>query len=403
MEKILSKNVKNERNFIDIDTMTKTDIVIMDKATTKAAPINEKRFHRSISDSIANNYTPQAKHLNTKKIFDLNKIGLTKLPKLEKFPKQPNVNKINQIRGQNSNAKTRRVSDSLYKSTHQNYLDNIFSHLISENGEEEEEEDKKRTQTHRSTTGSLSEASELNSTRPRLSGNKTELIFTDDFQPWFKSTHGLSRSNSPDLNCEERYYLTINEFIDERMLYDMPEESFVNILGRANVTRELEGKYPSIINEFRTDVRRLYAWSTKKAILDYVLKDEVEQNRLNIDLVRKEHVVASRLSFPWRKKFIDNKLFFQLRCFNFNPAMQKIVNSFTDKYSRFRTIDLSEIRSAMPLTLVEFGKLILEQLTQSREMLKREWLQECADILYYEREQIENLAANFSQVNKYGL
>ena len=42
---------------------------------TKAAPFKEKKHFRHVSDSIANNYSPTASHLNTAYIYQMTKFG----------------------------------------------------------------------------------------------------------------------------------------------------------------------------------------------------------------------------------------------------------------------------------------------------------------------------------------
>ncbi|KAK2157594.1 hypothetical protein LSH36_188g04045 [Paralvinella palmiformis] len=42
---------------------------------TKASPFKEQKHHRNVSDSIANNYSPEARHLNTALIYETTKFG----------------------------------------------------------------------------------------------------------------------------------------------------------------------------------------------------------------------------------------------------------------------------------------------------------------------------------------
>lgn len=44
-------------------------------ARTRAVPLLERRYHRNVSDSIANNYSPGAKHLSALAVFESTRFG----------------------------------------------------------------------------------------------------------------------------------------------------------------------------------------------------------------------------------------------------------------------------------------------------------------------------------------
>lgn len=102
-----------------------------------------------------------------------------------------------------------------------------------------------------------------------------------EFQPWFTSTHGLSRPNSPEKTYQERYYTILNDCIKENMLSEISNETMGNIERRVNNYDLIKntGEHAVV---FRSEINKHYFWSMKKSIIDYILKEENEQKRLGV-------------------------------------------------------------------------------------------------------------------------
>jgi hypothetical protein len=106
------------------------------------------------------------------------------------------------------------------------------------------------------------------------------------FQPWFTSTHGLSRANSPDLSSESRYNLILDDCILESMLTNLTCEQIEHIKFRVNKD-DLIAMRSKLCEDYLNDVHKHYIWSMKKSIVDYILREEEEQKRLGIKIQHK--------------------------------------------------------------------------------------------------------------------
>lgn len=115
----------------------------------------------------------------------------------------------------------------------------------------------------------------------------TQAVLDVKFLPWFTSTHGLTRPNSPEEASRQRYFTILNDSIKEPMLSRLTPDAIERIAKSVNRI-DLIGKYATTsVRLFRADVERHYLWSIKKAIIDYVLRDEEEQRRLGIGMIKK--------------------------------------------------------------------------------------------------------------------
>jgi hypothetical protein len=63
----------------------------------------------------------------------------------------------------------------------------------------------------------------------------------------------------------------------------IPDAVVGNIVGFVDVSgAALSGKQPGVFVSTFEEVQRIYDWSIKKGIVDYVLKDGRERERLNV-------------------------------------------------------------------------------------------------------------------------
>ncbi len=102
------------------------------------------------------------------------------------------------------------------------------------------------------------------------------------FPIWTTSTHGLSRPESPVEESSERYSHLIENCMSE-LVNTIPDEVVGNIVGFVDVSgAALSGKQPGVFVSTFEEVQRIYDWSIKKGIVDYVLKDGRERERLHV-------------------------------------------------------------------------------------------------------------------------
>ena len=97
-----------------------------------------------------------------------------------------------------------------------------------------------------------------------------ELIEFDSFQ-----------IKSPE--CQQRYAFLIENSFRKETFNEISYELMLKIKKRINRDDLLE-KNVNLANDWLNQMNQSYKWSIKKSILDYVLKNENEQSRLNIKL-----------------------------------------------------------------------------------------------------------------------
>ena len=144
--------------------------------------------------------------------------------------------------------------------------------------------------------------------------DKTQEAMDVEFLPWFQSTFGLTRPNSPiDDIHRQRYHTVLNESIKETMLSRLTHESIERITTAVN-RPDLINRLSNSVRRFKGDVERHYIWAMKKAIMDYVLKDEDEQKRLGIKMISKVLL----------KTRVLRKIFFGFEFENFRRPFQPV-------------------------------------------------------------------------------
>ena len=62
---------------------------------------------------------------------------------------------------------------------------------------------------------------------------------------------------------------------------------------------------------------------------------------------------------------------------------------FTFRYSDFRLINVEELVLSMPLTMVEFSRLVSESSSKAVQHLKEVWIPTCAKLISDKRENVE--------------
>lgn len=399
-------------------------------ALTLATPANQIKFHRKTSDLIANNYSPQAKNLRTRSIHDFNKNNQSldnlnsysesnlvkstnfsygswgyldqksiKFPKLE--PKKQDIkdnrllklkslknftsskSKVIKVKKENIiQKKNRLVEDNL---TEPSKLEKIFSYVLND-------KDVKNN--------SIANIKKKHALLDKnFDFNQISLEFDTDLKliPWYTSTYGLTRANSPNKQTSNRYQKLVNDSIAESMLFPLSEEVIERIKTKVN-KQKLIDQHDKFVNSFETSIKDHYIWSIKKSILDYVLKDEIEQERLGVKIVMKKNHSAGRFFCPWHETYQKSKIFAKNRLFLYNNVLiHKIYFDFNQKYSNFRLIDLNELKKAMPLTIHEFYERVEKKINENKDLLNLEWINDCKNLLLRNKNNIEaTVSVNFS-------
>ncbi|KAM8971996.1 dynein axonemal heavy chain 3-like [Pelodytes ibericus] len=207
------------------------------------------------------------------------------------------------------------------------------------------------------------------------------------FPPSTYSTHGLSRPGTPTEGHIERYYRLIEESIDPGMVTPLSAEWLEGIY--SYIPAELCEAWNKSLQDLTKEAEENYTNAIKKSILDYLLLDPMEQERLGIEISPKISNSAGRDRFPWHENIqkARNKLKKNLHITH--PVMSMILFNFHTKYDTFRLVDIENLLPIVPMRLDELVNHMTFVAKQRSEVLKESWLKDCCDIVITNREDIE--------------
>jgi len=175
------------------------------------------------------------------------------------------------------------------------------------------------------------------------------------------------------LTSENRYMYYISEGIDEKEIYPLQESTIENItklvpenyLKRSN----LQNKKTETIEE----INEYYNSAIKKAILNYILLDNNEKERLNIKKTPKVFTPRiSRAPVPWHDKLIEIKNKINENLFVTNPIMLEVAKIF-ESFQNCKIVDMSVFNmSNLPVTIEDFQSILKTQCASFRNKLLNE-------------------------------
>ncbi|KAL8573170.1 Dynein heavy chain 3, axonemal [Nucella lapillus] len=322
---------------------------------TLASPFKEQKYHRSPSESIANNYTPSASDL---KLRDIPKIarGKTKVHRLPPVPENADLKSPRRV------ADLQRSKTTVEKPKRKGGYEN---ELVQING--------KRSP--------LPEISELPPSRPLTPSEQMDIMLAIEEEE-------LQSTGTPSGRDAERYYYYIHKGVNKQMLAPQPSEQLraiqVLVPQQYLTSHSLHGLRDDLLEEVDAD----YEFSARKAIVDYVLRDEKEKDRLHITWTPKsfpQRVV--RAPVPWHDNYKGMKGFSENHLFITNPVMLKLQDIWFNEFSHLRFVNLKELLAAdLPLLPTEFESLVKKQCWEAHEYLRKSWIPTCAKLFIEHQE-----------------
>ncbi|KAH6601980.1 hypothetical protein BASA61_001578 [Batrachochytrium salamandrivorans] len=295
---------------------------------TLASPFKEEKFHRSVSDSIGNNYSPAASDINIKQIQtqkreradasdeDLvkrsksanTKRGAADQPRKIMFDKSRPVSPISRIRS------TFTHSGVVIKPLHQ---------------------------------------------------TSTQL------DPFDLETFTISQQVTP----QQRYWFYVERGIPDTALFEMEESSIRAIESHISThlldSDHLQGFRQDIVKE----IKSLYTTSVKQSIVDYILLDPTEQQRLLIPFSPPNYVPkTARAPVPWHDSLIQARIQIEQNLFITNPIMVKLLSIYA-QFENAKIVDMTVFEpSVLPVTIAEFQAILKSQCQAFRNKVLNEWM-----------------------------
>ncbi|XP_035205366.1 dynein heavy chain 3, axonemal-like, partial [Stegodyphus dumicola] len=184
----------------------------------------------------------------------------------------------------------------------------------------------------------------------------------------------------------ERYWYYVKNGITNEDIPD-PKFTFENLCKRSKINKEYLSAFPKKVEKLREEVKENYYTAVKQGIIDYILLDKEERERLKIERIPPKwpHMFV-RSPLPWPKLVSSTKAMLQSKVLFSRPCMRKILNLWAQKYQNLDLIDISAFASSpLPHTVKIFRKSVRKQCTRAKHRMRYEWVESCVQILIRHR------------------
>ncbi|XP_073413059.1 dynein axonemal heavy chain 3-like [Dendrobates tinctorius] len=209
------------------------------------------------------------------------------------------------------------------------------------------------------------------------------------FPPPTFSTHGLSRPASPTEEHLQRYYRLIEESIDPCMVSPLSVKWLQGIY--SYIPAELCKVWGKSLQDLTKEAEENYTYAIKKSMLDYILLDSLEQQRLGIEIIPKMSNSAGWDRFPWHKSVNVARVKLMKSLHITRPVMTKILLHFHRNYVTFSLVDVEILLKSVPISMNKLVILINSLVQKRAKLLQETWIKECCDIVGQNRDDIESI------------
>ncbi|XP_070580768.1 dynein axonemal heavy chain 3-like [Ptychodera flava] len=342
---------------------------------TLAAPFKEQKYHRTPSESIANNYTPTASDLKIKS-----------LPKSSLFGRSHTQPAITRKRAHSPTRISPR-SPPPAKLSPRNGVNGTYNGALVANGVSPPKlpgmGHKAKTFMGRTkpTVEDTSWRVELPPSRPMTPVEQMDIILDQER----KEEEKLGDPSERDLG---RYHYYITKGVNDGMLAPQPIEMMGNILCRLSKKIKEDPELDRMQKDLICEVDDDYDFSLRKSIVDYILKDPEEKRRLHIDWIPRSFPWRTiRAPVPWHQSYSEHKQTNEAHLFITNPIMLELQNLWYDSFGSLRFVRLEDLMAAeLPLLPAEFEELVKKHCKEAHEILRTRWIPTCAQLFLAKKE-----------------
>nr|XP_014349786.1 PREDICTED: dynein heavy chain 3, axonemal [Latimeria chalumnae] len=338
--------------------------IMQNPSWTLAVPFKEQRYHRSPSDSIANNYTPTACNLKLKDIQK--KYPLARENISLGSPRQRPMSPFKESPPSQKKLKLSPRSKFFERDTSSRACDVSLSY----------------TNEHTMQLG----ATIYPESRPMTPQEQLNIIFMQEQEI------ALQKGDPSDRDLE-RYFHYINHGVACHMLASQDPEQMNRVLqlipNHLKNNPDLEKLMMALTEEILND----YELSLRKSIVEYILKDPSERKRLFIAcFLRPFPQRLVRAPVPWCSAYKEAKNWNQSNLFTIHPIMLQLQHLWFTQFCELRFVQLKELFSAnLPLLPTEFQDLVKKQCSEARTILRNKWIPSCASLFTTHKEKWQHL------------
>ncbi|KAJ3222668.1 Dynein heavy chain 3, axonemal [Clydaea vesicula] len=313
---------------------------------TQAAPYKEEKYRRTVSDSIGNNYTPTAVDLNAKY-----------LQGKRSFPGEENVS-------------LKRPKSSSKKCD-----------VIME---------------------------ELPISRPLSPETRKNLLYPNKIykpnvhQPSLLDPFDLDSINTAkQLSPERRYWFYVEKSIPDSAIAPM-EKAVVKAVEN-HVSKKLicSESLQVTKQDLLKEINQTYTTALRQSIVNYILMDEDERERLGIPYFEEQYVPQIiRAPVPWHDNLLSIKNYIEQNLYITNSVMLELLKTYS-KFENTELISMDVFNQAMlPITIDQFLTILKSQCQSFKVRLLNEWIPAITNMFFETKEQWYQIVTNSPDPDK---
>lgn len=181
-----------------------------------------------------------------------------------------------------------------------------------------------------------------------------------------------SKTIAKQITAEQRYWFYVERGINNRDLSALDTTSIKRIRSLIK---------PSLLSRAETfdilldEVKRKHCSAIKQSIVDYILLDDSEKERLMIPYIFEKYTPkVCRAPVPWNQSLYIAKDYLKYNLFISNPMMIHILAAF-EPYKNAKIVDMSVFTPAiLPISVDEFGSILKSQCQAFKQKILNEYL-----------------------------
>ncbi|XP_068952632.1 dynein axonemal heavy chain 3 [Petaurus breviceps papuanus] len=317
---------------------------------TKAVPFKDQIHYRGPSDSIANNYSMMARDLKLRDLLKIYQPVTITIPFGMEYQKAKMASRDGPI--------AKRVKFSPRSKT------DHFRGMLPI---------KTLTSVCSNSMVSGMDISDLPGSRPMSPEEQLDVMIQEEKEI-------AKKESEPSKLDLERYYYYVTHGIRKDMIAQQDEDILERILklipSHLIKNPNLETLLRNLVEENDQD----YYHSLMKDIVDYILMDPLEKERLFISSIPRvfpQRII--RAPVPWYKEYKAAKMWNEEHLFIVNPMMLILNELWFSEYCRVRFVRTAELLAGpLPLLPSEFFEVIQQHCIEARQILFDRWIPTCA-------------------------
>ncbi|KAJ7400487.1 hypothetical protein BTVI_105082 [Pitangus sulphuratus] len=190
------------------------------------------------------------------------------------------------------------------------------------------------------------------------------------------------REKPPSSSDIERYCYYIYNGVQEDMVAPQDEEVMNEILSHVPTHILTNPSLEKLLARLKEEIKTDYYIGLMKAIVDYVLMDPAERERLSIRSTPRpfpRRVVCAPV--PWHSSYGETKTWNERNLFVVNSLMLTLQELWLSEYSHLRFVRTAEMLCGhLPLLPDEFEEIVRRHCVEARDILQNKWIPTCASV-----------------------